>query len=289
MSARIRERPGREPERKSRRYALGGTVAACTLAALAGSIIPLDAAPLDPLPEVVLVMRTVPPESVRPLAPAPIEPPPVEKLLSEQPSPLTVPDPLPAAPKVVEPEPAPPEPLKVKKPDPVHPEPRPEPRPELRPEPRPESARRAFPRPRPPEPRPAEPAREAEAASSAPASAAPVETASVTSSGRAAPAVERDEQRRREVLAVLMVAMEKHKRYPKQARRVGAEGSAWLAVSIGADGRVTACSLDRQGDHPLLDRATEQLGKKLVGLETPGRGAPLRVLVPVRYSLKESG
>ena len=59
-----------------------------------------------------------------------------------------------------------------------------------------------------------------------------------------------------------------HKRYPKQARRIGAEGTVQLLV-ISADGKVSACSLGKGSGFGVLDTATERLGEKLVGLDIP--------------------
>lgn len=44
-------------------------------------------------------------------------------------------------------------------------------------------------------------------------------------------------------LGAILDALNRHKRYPKQARRIGAEGTVQLLVTISADGKVSACSL----------------------------------------------
>lgn len=95
---------------------------------------------------------------------------------------------------------------------------------------------------------------------------------------------------RREAAAVLLQTVERHKKYPKQARRTGEEGIVELRVSIGRDGRVRACALARPSGRSILDAATERLGEKLLGLDIPAaRGQDLHIVVPVRYALREAG
>lgn len=259
---------GRELDRKSRRYALGSMVALVTTLGLIGSFLPLDAAPLDAAPrQVVLVMRSVPPESSPPARE--VLPPPVEKLLSEQPSPETVP-----VPPQVEPEPV------VKEPEPLPELPKPEPQ---------RSKPSELPTPRKPK-SPRQPVAEAP---QTPAEPAEDSVPAVAVAPTASPAlvhvspVVRQDGRKEQVLAALMEAIGRYKKYPRQGRRLGLEGPTHLLVSIGSDGTVTACALSKPGAHPLLDKATKQLGERLLGLSTPGRGVPFRILVPVHYSLTD--
>lgn len=87
-------------------------------------------------------------------------------------------------------------------------------------------------------------------------------------------------------LAAVLQAVEKHKRYPRQGRRSGAEGLCTLMVQIGADGRVVACSLAGSSGRAVLDAASKRLGEKLVGLQVGDRGG-FRILVPVHYRLTD--
>ena len=91
-------------------------------------------------------------------------------------------------------------------------------------------------------------------------------------------------------LGTILDALNRHKRYPKQARRIGAEGTVQLLVTISADGKVSACSLGKGSGFGVLDTATERLGEKLVGLDIPSvrGGKGFQVVVPVRYSLKDA-
>ena len=91
-----------------------------------------------------------------------------------------------------------------------------------------------------------------------------------------------------DALAALLRAVARYKKYPRQARRTGAEGPTQLLVSIGADGRVSACTLQGSSGRSVLDAATERLGEKLVGLEVPVRsGKGFKVVVPVHYTLRD--
>ena len=89
-----------------------------------------------------------------------------------------------------------------------------------------------------------------------------------------------------EVLAVILQAVEKHKRDPRQGRRSGAEGTCTLMVQVGADGRVVSCSLAEPSGRTVLDAASRRLGEKLVGLDVGSSGS-LRVLIPVHYRLTD--
>ncbi len=87
-------------------------------------------------------------------------------------------------------------------------------------------------------------------------------------------------------LSRILNAVEKHKNYPKHARRSGAEGLVILLVSVNDQGCVTASTLDKHCGQAVLDMATKELGEKLVGLNTGVQGASFSVRVPVEYKLK---
>lgn len=83
-------------------------------------------------------------------------------------------------------------------------------------------------------------------------------------------------------------AVERHKRYPRQARRTGSEGVVTLRFTLDASGRIMACTVTRPSGNPLLDNATTELGEKLVGTviaSAKGLG-PVSVSTPVRYALR---
>lgn len=99
-------------------------------------------------------------------------------------------------------------------------------------------------------------------------------------------AAEASAKRESSVLAAIVEAMEKHKRYPRAGRRSGAEGTCMLKVSIGTEGTITACILHAKSGSAVLDAAAARLGEKILGLNvgSPGR---MEVLVPVHYHLTD--
>ena len=94
---------------------------------------------------------------------------------------------------------------------------------------------------------------------------------------------------RSDALAALLRAVDRYKKYPRRARRTGAEGTTHLLVTIGKDGRVSHCVLQGSSGRSVLDAATERLGERLLGLEVPVHGGKtFRVVVPVHYTLHDS-
>lgn len=91
---------------------------------------------------------------------------------------------------------------------------------------------------------------------------------------------------RQQALRVLVEEIERRKRYPRQARRTGAEGVVTLLIRVGSDGRVRDCSVGKGSGIGVLDLETARLGEKLAGLDTGVRGAAFSVRVPVKYELK---
>lgn len=272
----VRPLYGVEEFRKSRSMA-GGMTGGLVLLALAVCLMTPSVKLLTPpkAPSSIMLMRVIRPEPT-PEA-KPVQPDAMRKLLSPE-SEVTIPVPPPVverpkppqeAPKTVAPEPVKPKPVKkappVKKTRPVVRQPE---------KPVPPSA---------PVGKPVE----------APPSATPgTGVASVTAV--APPAMvggteERPDDKSK-ALGTILNALNRHKRYPRQARRIGAEGTVQLLVTISADGKVSACSLGKGSGFGMLDAATERLGEKLIGLDVPSvrGGKGFQVLVPVRYSLKDA-
>ena len=180
--------------------------------------------------------------------------------------------------------------------------------PELKKVPEPEVVKKPEVRPEPaPKPTPADKVKAKPVTKSKPApvkkpvAAKPVEAKAQASdqakvdsvSGRAAPAAvgaagsERAEKEKRSAaLSVILQTMEKHKRYPRQGRRSGAEGTCRLLVHVGPDGKVDACTLAEGSGKAVLDAAAKRLGEKLIGVNT-GTSGGFNVLVPVHYSLTD--
>ncbi len=96
-----------------------------------------------------------------------------------------------------------------------------------------------------------------------------------------------DANREGKILAALLHEVEARKKYPKQARRIGAEGKVMLQVKISGQGRITACAIAKPSGKGVLDKATAELGEKLTGLEIPQArgGASVTILIPVYYVL----
>ena len=185
-------------------------------------------------------------------------------------------------------------------PAPPRPEPEPEPVPEPRPEPKPEPRPEPKPEPKPkPKPKPA-PKREAPRRKQppAPVKEAPRESAAVNApageiSGSSADAAAVAERRaegelRSRLLDRLIAEIEKRKKYPRQARRSGAEGTCTLEIRVDAAGVVQGCGLAKGSGSPVLDAATSRLAGRLAGMDTGVRGKAFRVLIPVRYSLRDN-
>ena len=225
-------------------------------------------------PSSIMLMRVIRPEPT-PEA-KPVQPDAMRKLLSPE-SEVTIPVPPPVverpkppqeAPKTVAPEPVKPKP--VKKSPPV------------------KKTRPVVRQPEKPVPPSAPVGQQAEI----PPVAAGTGVSSVAAAAPSAPVggtQERPDDKSK-ALGAILDALNRHKRYPKQARRIGAEGTVQLLVTISADGKVSACSLGKGSGFGVLDTATERLGEKLVGLDIPSvrGGKGFQVLVPVRYSLKDA-
>ena len=165
---------------------------------------------------------------------------------------------------------------------PAPPRPEPEPKPEPKPKPEPAPKREAPRRKQPPAPVKEAP-RESAAVN------APAGEISGSSADAAAVAERRAEgELRSRLLARLIAAIEKRKNYPRQARRSGAEGTCTLEIRVDAAGVVQGCGLAKGSGSSALDAATSRLAGRLAGLNTGVRGKAFRVLVPVRYSLRDN-
>ena len=78
----------------------------------------------------------------------------------------------------------------------------------------------------------------------------------------------------------------RHKRFPSEARRRGAHGSAGIDFSIDGRGRVTAVRIARSSGHVSLDRAAEAMVWRASPFPVPPDGRPQRFSVPVSYSIR---
>ena len=235
----VRPLYGVEEFRKSRSMA-GGMTGGLVLLALAVCLMTPSVKILTPpkAPSSIMLMRVIRPEPT-PEA-KPVQPDAMRKLLSPE-SEVTIPvpppvverpTPPPAAPKPVAPEPVKPKPDKKAPP-----------------------VKKTRPVVRQPE-KPVPPSAPVGQQTEIP----PVSAGTGVSSVAAAPPApvggtqERPDDKSK-ALGAILDALNRHKRYPKQARRIGAEGTVQLLVTISADGKVSACSLGKGSGFGVRDPA----------------------------------
>ena len=113
-------------------------------------------------------------------------------------------------------------------------------------------------------------------------------TAAVSTAPAAAPAEPTDMAH---ILTVLAQLIERHKDYPKAARRAGYEGVVIMTVSMDKNGVVTDWSLHQGSEHALLDKAAEKTFGRLIGQKIQGANLEdtLRIVVPIKYELRGQG
>ena len=77
--------------------------------------------------------------------------------------------------------------------------------------------------------------------------------------------------------------------YPEEARKAGAEGTAIVEVTIGADGAVLGCSLATSSGNSLLDAAAKGAaqGSKFAPGTIDGKPVEMKVKVPFRFKLDD--
>ena len=82
--------------------------------------------------------------------------------------------------------------------------------------------------------------------------------------------------------------LERHKRYPRQARRKGKEGRPRVSFTMDRDGKVLSVSLVSSSGTPALDREAMALVQRAVPLPRPPAsisGAQITLTVPINFSL----
>ncbi|MDE7315909.1 MAG: energy transducer TonB [Mucispirillum sp.] len=91
-----------------------------------------------------------------------------------------------------------------------------------------------------------------------------------------------------EIAAKIVYQMERYKQYPKQARRINAEGIAKVTFSINASGVVSSADLSVSSGYSILDNAALQAAKKIIGsrvIPDKAYNNLLQVTVPVDFYL----
>jgi protein TonB len=94
---------------------------------------------------------------------------------------------------------------------------------------------------------------------------------------------------RQTLLSALIAGIEREKRYPPAARRLGLEGTVTVVVRLDEQGRIADIRVRGNPAHALLERATletlERVQAKWRALPVP---EPVTLTVPVLYVLKSS-
>ena len=225
-------------------------------------------------------------EMPTPVAPEPEAAPPPEPL-AEAPPPPAAPPPEPPPPEpVAMAEPPPPEPMAPEPPQVEPPPPEPPPPPDEvaelplpPPPPPPEPKPVTTPRRPPPPPRPATP-------TVAEAPPAPVQPAAPPPAPAAAPVAASLPPN---YISLLMRTLERHRRYPDEARWRRTQGVALLRFRMRRDGTVVGYRIERSAGDPALDQAVQTMIQEASPLPAPPAdvaGDPVELTVPVRFSLR---
>lgn len=247
-----------------RSWLLGGVGALVLHSALVTGMLSWPDAPEPPIgmPPPAILMDLTAPNAAPASSPAPPQPAPEPEPEPEQrvePEPVTPPEP------VVEPPPRPPE-VALPKPEP-----------------------RQKPKAKPPEPvsEPVEQMQETAPESHQSAPSAKAETSSREQEGADTPVVDRSvvvsfQQR-------LLAHLERHKRYPRIARRLRQEGTAYLRFTMDRDGRVMDYRLERSSGHEALDDEVRELIQRAQPLPRPPAemgNSTLEMIVPVQFTIR---
>lgn len=91
-----------------------------------------------------------------------------------------------------------------------------------------------------------------------------------------------------EIAANIVYQMERYKKYPKQARRISAEGIAKVTFSVNAAGVVSSADISDSSGYSILDNAALQAAEKIIGSKVVNNESYnnlLQVTVPVDFYL----
>lgn len=88
-----------------------------------------------------------------------------------------------------------------------------------------------------------------------------------------------------DTLARLTQVVNQHKRYPRRAREMGAEGTVTLGIDIDANGVVARIAILRSSNVGSLDRAAVKAAQALLGMQTSIRHA-MTVQLPMQFALE---
>lgn len=91
-----------------------------------------------------------------------------------------------------------------------------------------------------------------------------------------------------EIAAKIVYQMERYKQYPKQARRINAEGVAKVTFSVNTAGIVSSADISVSSGYSILDNAALQAAEKIIGsrvISDEAYNNLLQVTVPVDFYL----
>lgn len=91
--------------------------------------------------------------------------------------------------------------------------------------------------------------------------------------------------KRKSITAMLVSLVEKHKRYPKAARRASMEGVVLVEFSVDPSGKVTGASIIKKSGKGPLDSASQDLSNRIIGTAFNVPNSGMKIQVPIRYSL----
>lgn len=91
--------------------------------------------------------------------------------------------------------------------------------------------------------------------------------------------------KRKSITAMLVSLVEKHKRYPKAARRAGMECVVLVEFTVDSSGKVTGASVIKKSGKGPLDSASQELSNRIIGTAFNVPNAGMKIQVPIRYSL----
>lgn len=91
--------------------------------------------------------------------------------------------------------------------------------------------------------------------------------------------------KKKSITAMLVSLVEKHKRYPKAARRAGIEGVVLVEFTVGSSGKVTGASVIKKSGKGSLDSASQELSNRIIGTAFNVPNSGMKIQVPIRYSL----
>lgn len=101
--------------------------------------------------------------------------------------------------------------------------------------------------------------------------------------------VSKIKEMKNEAAANIVYMMERYKKYPKQARRLNAEGITNITFSIEKNGVVKSAEITKSSGYTVLDNAALKAAQKIVGVNAINNNSYneyLKVTVPVDFYLK---